>query len=603
MPQSAQPSVKQNKSLISFLRDYFYLLVVFIFAVAVVCADPQPPAPLHENAIPVHDGWTDANGETVDLNALPYGDLLLTKDISCIQSEGHELCMISIDTVFDVYADGVLLYSYRPVLPKLLGKSYGMNVHTIPIPRRTSELKMQVEPIFADTSAATLTNVMLEDAGVYMSDTYKSNLAAFIRSTITMLIGALFLVLGIPRGVLSRTAGIDFVSFGAMCLLLGFSGLNDTYILQIITRQPAVIRVLTYVCIICVPYPALNFFASAAGNRNSRTQKVMFVLCAVNFLATVILTLLGVSDYYNMVSVSHAIFVVDFVLAIFLVVRAVKKKTIRPMLVRSLIAGLSACILGAGMDMLRYHLGWNSGFSDYSRVGVLLFMILMSIYMFREQVRSLNQKHQESVIFIKEITEAFAKVIDMKDTYTNGHSFRVAKYTEMLAKELGCDAETSEKYYRIALLHDIGKIGIPSDVLNKPGKLTDGEYRVIQSHSELGFRILKDISILPELAIGAHSHHERPDGKGYPEGLKGDEIPRVAQIIAVADCFDAMYSNRPYRNRMNFDTAVSIIRDVAGTQLSMDVVDAFQRLVEKGEFRLPSDTGGGSTENIDNTVK
>ena len=108
---------------------------------------------------------------------------------------------------------------------------------------------------------------------------------------------------------------------------------------------------------------------------------------------------------------------------------------------------------------------------------------------------------------------------------------------------------------------------------------------------------------MPELAIGAGAHHERPDGKGYPKGLKGDEIPRVAQIIAVADTFDAMYSDRPYRKRMNFDKAVSIIKEVSGTQLQADVVDAFLRLVDKGEFRAPDDIGGGSTEDINNIHK
>jgi energy-coupling factor transport system substrate-specific component len=199
--------------------------------------------------------------------------------------------------------------------------------------------------------------------------------------------------------------------------------------------------------------------------------------------------------------------------------------------------------------------------------------------------------------------EAFAKTIDMKDEYTNGHSTRVAEYTAMLAEELGYEDDDVEKYYNIALLHDIGKIAIPPEVLNKPGKLTDEEFNIIKSHSARGYKVLKDISIMPELAIGAGAHHERPDGKGYPKGLKGDEIPRVAQIIAVADTFDAMYSDRPYRKRMNFEKAVSIIKEVSGTQLQADVVDAFLRLVDKGEFRAPDDTGGGTTEDINNIHK
>ena len=238
-------------------------------------------------------------------------------------------------------------------------------------------------------------------------------------------------------------------------------------------------------------------------------------------------------------------------------------------------------------------------------VVILGFILVTGIVVFfvKRKTKSLMKKQREQKLFIREMIEAFAKTIDMKDKYTNGHSTRVAEYTAMLTRELGYDEETVENYYNIALLHDIGKISIPPEVLNKPGKLTDEEFKIIKSHSLQGYRVLKDISIMPELAIGAGAHHERPDGKGYPKGLKGDEVPRVAQIIGVADTFDAMYSDRPYRKRMNFDKAVSIIKEVSGTQLYSDVVDAFLRLVDKGEFRAPDDDGGGSTEDINNIHK
>lgn len=234
-------------------------------------------------------------------------------------------------------------------------------------------------------------------------------------------------------------------------------------------------------------------------------------------------------------------------------------------------------------------------------VAVIVAVALVVALIARRRIRAYQRKVEEDRIFIREVTEAFARIIDMKDEYTNGHSKRVADYTSMLARELGYDEESVEKYYNIALLHDIGKIGIPSSVLNKPERLTDEEYEIMKSHAEKGYNALKDISIMPELATGAGYHHERPDGKGYPRGLKGDEIPRVAQIIAVADAFDAMYSNRKYRSAMNFEKAVSIIHDVRGTQLTADVVDAFLRLVDQGEFRDPDDTGGGTMEDIDNT--
>ncbi len=270
------------------------------------------------------------------------------------------------------------------------------------------------------------------------------------------------------------------------------------------------------------------------------------------------------------------------------------------------------CVAYAGSDVSMHEINeYINSFMNYiiafTAVFLIVYMLIFAL-MFRDyrvasETAALQEQKQRDKQLLTEVIESFAKVIDLKDSYTQGHSQRVAKYTAMLATELGCDEETVDMYYNIALMHDIGKIGIPDEVLNKPGKLTDEEFTTIKSHAARGYDTLKNISLMPELSIGAGSHHERPDGKGYPNGLKQGEIPRVAQIIAVADTFDAMYSNRPYRKRMNFEKAVGIIKDVSGTQLTSDVVDAFLRLVDKGEFRAPDDDGGGSTEDISNIRK
>lgn len=167
---------------------------------------------------------------------------------------------------------------------------------------------------------------------------------------------------------------------------------------------------------------------------------------------------------------------------------------------------------------------------------------------------------------------------------TNGHSQRVADYTKMLATELGENDSTIEKYYNIALLHDIGKIGVPDSILQKPGKLTDEEFSVMKSHAQRGYEILKDIKLQEDLAEGAHYHHERYDGKGYPDGLVGENIPWVARIIAVADTFDAMSSTRPYRKKMELSYIEEEIQRCSGTQFDPKVVDAFMRLYKKGAF-------------------
>ncbi len=159
----------------------------------------------------------------------------------------------------------------------------------------------------------------------------------------------------------------------------------------------------------------------------------------------------------------------------------------------------------------------------------------------------LKKQSEDTKRLFAQTAEALASAIDAKDPYTKGHSSRVAEYSRKIAELAGKDEQDCEEIYYAALLHDVGKIGISRTILNKNGKLTDEEYQVIKEHPNIGAQILSSISESPYLSIGAKSHHERYDGKGYPEGLKGEDIPEIARIIAVADAYDAMTSSRSYR--------------------------------------------------------
>ena len=154
-------------------------------------------------------------------------------------------------------------------------------------------------------------------------------------------------------------------------------------------------------------------------------------------------------------------------------------------------------------------------------------------------MRMLNEKNSEIQKMALQSITTIANTIDAKDGYTQGHSKRVSEYSAALAEELGMSDEEVQNIRSVALLHDIGKIGVPDSVLNKPGKLTREEYHLMKQHPVMGGEILKDISMIQGVDIGAKYHHERYDGKGYPEGLKGEEIPFIARIIAVADAYDA----------------------------------------------------------------
>ncbi len=198
----------------------------------------------------------------------------------------------------------------------------------------------------------------------------------------------------------------------------------------------------------------------------------------------------------------------------------------------------------------------------------------------REYVAMLDEKSNQIQRMTFQTIETIANTIDAKDDYTQGHSRRVSDYSAQIAKRIGMsEAEIMNVRY-IALLHDIGKIGVPDAVLNKPGKLTDAEYELMKRHTTIGGEILKDIGILEGLEVGAKYHHERYDGKGYPNGLKGDEIPLIARIIGLADAYDAMSSNRVYRRQLAREKVMEEISRCRGTQFDPEITDAFLEYLE-----------------------
>ena len=214
---------------------------------------------------------------------------------------------------------------------------------------------------------------------------------------------------------------------------------------------------------------------------------------------------------------------------------------------------------------------------------ILLILFAVRVYTLNK-MKKMIEKEKADRVFIRQMIQVFAKIIDVKDKYTNGHSFRVAEYTKMIAEKAGYNEIEAENIYNIGLMHDMGKITIADDILNKPGKLTDEEFMIMKQHAIRGYDILKEVDISPELALGAGFHHERIDGNGYPFKKTADEIPDVAQMIAVADTFDAMHSTRPYRKAMPMEDIIAELKRIAGTQLNAKYVQLLLSLIEEGKI-------------------
>lgn len=193
-----------------------------------------------------------------------------------------------------------------------------------------------------------------------------------------------------------------------------------------------------------------------------------------------------------------------------------------------------------------------------------------------ETIRTLSGRLKQS---LEEKLSTLIAVLDAKDNYTASHSLRVADYSLKIGQAIGMPKNELKVLEQAALLHDIGKIGVPEQVLNKPGLLTDEELLIIKQHPSIGAHIVQQSAALSAMENIIRYHHERYDGKGYPQGLKGEEIPLESRIMAIADSFDAITTDRPYRKGMSFEKGLQILNEVKGTQLDASLVEVFVQMI------------------------
>jgi HD-GYP domain-containing protein (c-di-GMP phosphodiesterase class II) len=200
-------------------------------------------------------------------------------------------------------------------------------------------------------------------------------------------------------------------------------------------------------------------------------------------------------------------------------------------------------------------------------------------------IKELQRSADENRELFVGTVKSLAAAIDGKDPYTRGHSERVSRISVAIAQRLGLSDSECEKIRVSALLHDVGKIAIDDNILKKPAALTDDEFAIMKQHPQKGYKIMSQIAAMKEFLPGMYMHHEMVDGNGYPQGLKGDEIPIMAKIVAVADTFDAMTTDRPYQQAMQFEHAVEKIRDLVDTRYDASVVAAFAQACAEGQIR------------------
>lgn len=232
-------------------------------------------------------------------------------------------------------------------------------------------------------------------------------------------------------------------------------------------------------------------------------------------------------------------------------------------------------------SILKNHLFWVLGVMLIVWISCFLAMIIV-----RMNLKRLIEQQKRDEKTIEQTMQTIVNFIEAKDPSTMGHSLRVAQYSRMIAEKMDFSEAECKRIYYIALMHDCGKIYIPDEILSKPGRLTEEEYEIMKKHTVYGGDILRDFTSIEGIGMGALSHHERYDGKGYPNGLAGEDIPIIARIICVSDSFDAMNSRRCYRSNLSEDVIISELLNNKGKQFDPTVIDCLMSLIESGAIRM-----------------
>ncbi|MBQ7925809.1 MAG: response regulator [Lachnospiraceae bacterium] len=428
------------------------------------------------------------------------------------------------------------------------------------------------------------------------------NIPMAVAAVVLIMIGILAILAHFfTRNKIKKGNAVLFL--GQTMLVIGLWSISESNMRQLLFASPSYSAIFAYILIEIVT-GFIGLYFNEIQKYKYQKAYMLFVWCVfLQAFLNVVLSFCGLAELHTTLVFSHIWMGVGIVLFIVTVSVDIVTKRIREYSVAA--GGMLLFILFCILEIVGFYLFDFHLFGIYLGIGLivlLVFTILQAVLEEFEKIRLAAQKEKfqaELEARVEEQTEelriqqqkmkrlfeqtvtALSEAVDAKDRYTCGHSKRVAKYARMLAERLGKSKAEQEAIYHAGLLHDVGKIRIPAEIINKPGRLTEEEYNIIKIHPLTGYHILRGISDGDYIAVAAKYHHERYDGKGYPNGLSGENIPEVARILGVADAYDAMASNRSYREALPQEIVRSEIEKGMGTQFDPHIAKMMLQMIDE----------------------
>ena len=538
--------------------------------------------------------WEKSDGTSEEITVpgrydLPVGETMVLT--TRLPEDYHENTMAIRSSLQDVkfYINGTLRASYNTSETRLAGKNSASRYIFCETSEADAGKELRIELTTHTYNYSGVVNTVLcgDKTDIWLTILNQYGPATYIALFI-FFTGLVTILFSLALGKIYHSS-FDMEYLGWCMIMGGVWMMGESKLRQILVPNASALGSLCFVMILLCPIPILLYADSIQKQLHRRLYTILGGLALLDFAVCSILTFFGIADYIETLPIGQiilcSILVVVFI-HLFIYMHSSRRKSDRLLLL-----GLLAAIICISIEAISvYFVTSISGLFIGIGMIILLFVNiirtlrnLQDMELHRQKIEVEKSKQQTERISLQ-MMQTLATTIEAKDEYTRGHSYRVAEYAALIAKELGWSQDEITNLKHAAHLHDIGKIGIPDSVLNKPTQLTEDEDNLLKKHTIIGAEILKDVTLIPHVVEVTRNHHEHYDGSGYPDGLAGTEIPIYARIIAVADCYDAMNSRRIYRNVLSQDEIYEEILKNKGTQFDPEIADIFLTLLTENQI-------------------
>ena len=495
-----------------------------------------------------------------------------------------------------IYVDGELRESYTS--EELVRVGYYIPSAYVACDLSAADAGKEIEARFVVKNSGTIEGVKIGPGNNAWFGIIKSNIFLAVCALVILIVGVcviFFYRFASARFKIDRS----FFYMGLFMCSLSMWMLAESRIRQILFASPSLSNFFSFFAIEITGVFVCSYFDEIQNRYYHKLYLGCQTVIILQIIINMILSATGVAELFKTVFISYIWFAIGIILVMVTLIRDTVRKKIKDYIASFI--GTCFFLICCMMEIISFFVNDIWSFGIYICVGLLALLVatIVQTALRTEKINVYREREKEESLM--NTIEAITGAIDAKDEYTGGHSDRVGVYAGMIAREMAADYDFSEedilRIQYIGFMHDIGKIGVADSVLNKAGKLSDEEFSLMKKHVEIGYDLLRSMdNSIEGLLEGVRHHHERFDGKGYPDGLEGTDIPLVARIICVADCYDAMTSNRVYRKRLSDEDVISEIKRCAGTQFDPAIAEIFVTMIERGDFKAATIDGMEASE-------